>query len=258
MNINKELRRGEWLTAMRPLELAVFLKWLLRVQRIEHECQGLHLWLDPASNFGRRVIKEGIYEQDTTLAIRGLLGPGETFIDIGANEGWFSVLGATLVGPRGRVLTCEPQERLWPVILKNIGLNGLANVQLLPYAVSKSHGAGVINLYPSVNTGSSHIGGRRRRWETAQRMRTVPLEALLESVERPAIDLVKIDVEGFEHEVLLGAGEHLGSTIRRLIVEIHPGPLKRLGSSEGEVRALLAARGYQTVSCHGVEVWQLP
>jgi len=94
MNKEKALKRGEWLTRMRPLELGIFLKWLLRVRRLETEAQGIKLWVDPASNFGKRVLREGNYESELTAAVGELLQPGQTFVDVGANEGWFSMLAA--------------------------------------------------------------------------------------------------------------------------------------------------------------------
>jgi FkbM family methyltransferase len=257
MDKKKALRRGEWLTNMRPLELGIFMKWLLRVQRLETEAQGIKLWVDPASNFGKRVLREGNYEADLTAAFGELLQPGQTFVDVGANEGWFSMLAAKLVGSSGRVLACEPQERLWPVITKNIFLNGFANVHLLPFAVAEQPGEAVINLYPSVNTGSSNISATKRRWETQQRIKLLPLTDVLGSLRGANVDLMKVDVEGFEHKVLLSAGEHLGKTIKRLVVELHPAQLEALGSSEDQVVALLESRGYAKRVVCGVDVWEL-
>jgi len=242
---------------MRPLELALFLKWALRVKRLEVATQGIKLWVDPASNFGKRILREGNYEAELTSTFHELLSPGQTFVDVGANEGWFSMLAAKLVGSSGRVLACEPQERLWPVIAKNIFLNNFANVQLLPFAVAEQPGEAVINLYPSLNTGSSNISTTRRRWETQQRIKLLPLTDLLASLQGRDVDLVKVDVEGFEHKVLLSAGEHLGSTIKRLVVELHPAQLEALGSSEADVTRLLESRGYVKRVVAGVDVWEL-
>lgn len=257
MDKEEALRRGLWLTKMRPLELALFLKWVLRVKRLEAEAQGIKFWVDPASNFGKRVLGEGNYEAELTSVFRDLLEPGQTFVDVGGNEGWFSMLAAKLVGSTGRVLTCEPQERLWPVVLRNIALNGFTNVSLLPYAVSEEPGEAMINLYPSLNTGSSNISGTRRRWETQQRMRMLPLTDVVDTLHGCNVDLIKVDVEGFEHKVLLGAGNHLGTTIKRLVVELHPAQLEALGSSVDDVVRLLRERGYTMQTVAGIEVWSL-
>jgi len=257
MDKAKALKRGEWLTKMRPLELALFLKWALRVRRFEADIQGIKLWVDPASNFGNRVLREGNYEAELTSAFRELLGAGQTFLDVGGNEGWFSMLAARLVGPGGRVLTCEPQERLWPVILKNAALNGFVNVQLLPFAVAENRGNGFINLYPSLNTGSSNINSQKRRWEKQQAIELVPLSDVLDSLHGRPVDLLKVDVEGFEHQVLLSARGHLGTTIKQLVVELHPPQLAALGSSAEDVVTLLRNHGYVAHTVAGIEVWKL-
>jgi FkbM family methyltransferase len=257
MDKEKAVKLGEWLTKVRPLELALFLKWALRVKRMEVDVQGMKLWVDPASNFGKRILGENNYEAELTLAFRELLEPGQTFVDVGANEGWFSMLAAKLIGPHGLVVCCEPQERLWPVIVRNVWLNDFTNVQLLPYAVAEERGEAVMNLYPSLNTGSSNISNSRRRWEAQQLIKLVPLTDILDGLHGRHADLVKVDVEGFEHKALLSAGKHLGTTIKRLVVEMHPVQLEALGSSEKQVKDLLGARGYVQRMVNSVEVWEL-
>ena len=68
---------------------------------------------------------------------------------------------------------------------------------------------------------------------------------------------MKIDVEGFELQALQGAAEHLGSTIRNIVVETHPGPLQALGASEADVVQLLESKGYRRLLVAGVSVWEL-
>lgn len=246
-----------WLIRVRPLELAEFLKRLLRIRRQIIEVDGLRVSVDPASNVGSRLLVERSYEPPLTSCVAGLLRPGDTFCDVGANEGWFSLVAARAVGPSGRVIAVEPQARLWPVILDNASLNRFANITLQPFATSADEAEGQMNLYPSVNTGASGLGGSRRRFEQVQRVSLLPLARLLEGAGVARVNLMKIDVEGFELEALRGAGDHLGSTIRRLVVEIHPPLLEARGESEEQVRKLLAERGYRRETVEGVEVWGL-
>jgi len=121
--------KRHWLTRLRPLELAECLKKALRIRRYEIEEEGLRVWIDPVSNVGSRLLAEGTYEKKLTEALPHLLGPNLTFYDVGANEGWFSLVAARIVGPSGRVIAVEPQERLWPVILHN------ASLPILPTSV---------------------------------------------------------------------------------------------------------------------------
>jgi len=246
-----------WLTRLRPLELAEFLKWVLRIRRQVIEVDGLRVWVDPASNVGSRLLAEGCYEAPLSECVTRLLQPGDTFCDVGANEGWFSILASKSVGPAGRVIAIEPQARLWPVILENTSLNRAANVTLQPFATAAQEGEADIRLYPSVNTGASSLGGAKRRCETMQRVSVLTLARLIEGAGLARIDLMKIDVEGFELEALRGAGDHLGTTIRRIVVEIHDAQLAARGESVDHVKALLTGRGYRTRTVAGVEVWEL-
>lgn len=249
--------KRHWLIRLRPIELAVLLKWLLRIRRQLAEASGLEMWVDPVSNFGSRLIAEGSYEPDLTQACRTILRNGDTFFDVGGNEGWFSMVACQSVGAAGRVFTVEPQERLWPVILENASLNHFANLMLLPFGVAREEAVVEMNLYPSLNSGSSNFGSGRRRFDKVQRVTVMPLEKLIDQSGAARIDLMKIDIEGFELEALVSAGRHLGSTIRRLVVEIHPPLLKARGESEEQVRELLAERGYRPKMIGGVEVWGL-
>lgn len=251
------LSKRHWLISVRPLELAVFLKAILRIKRQETEIAGLKVWVDPVSNFGSRLLKDGTYESPLTNLCRQLLKPGDTFFDVGANEGWFSMVACQIAGSAGRVFAVEPQERLWSVIVKNASLNGFANLMLLPFGVSRSQTVAEMNIYPSLNSGSSNFGADRRRFDKVQRVTVMPLSKLIDQCGAHRIDLMKIDIEGFELEALRSAGEHLGSTIRRLVVEIHPPLLKARGESEEQVRDLLSERGYQCEIVGGVEVWGL-
>ncbi len=259
MSIQPPIRpvKRHWLTKVRPLEAAEFLKKVLRIQRHELVVDGLRLWIDPASNVGSRLLAEGIYERVLTEAFPHLLEPGGVFYDIGANEGWFSLIAARLVGPAGRVIAVEPQERLWPVILQNASLNRMANIYLQPFAIAVDESESEIHLYPSVNTGASSLGGTKRRFEQSQRVSLVPLARLIEGSGVTRIDLMKIDVEGFELEVLRSAGDHLGRTIRHLVVETHESQLAARGESSAQVFALLRERGYVGRQVGGVDYWEL-
>lgn len=246
-----------WLIRVRPLELAELLKRVLRIRRRVVEVDGLRLWVDPVSNFGSRVIAEGTYEPPLSECLRQLLQPGDTFCDVGANEGWFSILASKAVGPGGRVIAVEPQARLWPVILENASLNRVSNVTLQPFAIATNEGEGQINLYPSLNTGASAIGSARRRFERSQRVSFLPIATLLEGAGVSSVAVMKIDIEGFELEALRSAGDHLGSTIRRLVVETHDAQLAARGESADQVVSLLRSRGYTARRVAGVDVWEL-
>src|SRR5258708_5878695 len=119
---------GPLLRKTRPAALATHLKRLLGIKRTVVRTARGSFFVDPVSHLGEFLIREGEYEPDMTATLRRHLQPGSVFADVGANEGYFSVLGGQIVGPAGRVIAIEPQARLRAVVEENIRLNGLQNV----------------------------------------------------------------------------------------------------------------------------------
>src|SRR4051812_38970298 len=115
------------LARVRPAPVASALKRLLRVRRRAVTTPEGTFWIDPVSNLGLELLR-GRYEPSLTEVVRRYLRPGGVFVDVGANEGYFSAIAARLVGPTGRVVAVEPQARLRPVLEENFRLNGVANV----------------------------------------------------------------------------------------------------------------------------------
>lgn len=251
------MQLAQLLTRIRPMELAEFLKKLLRISYDEFEVDGRTWYLDPASNFGSRLLAEKTYEGDVTEVLLSLLRPGDVFLDIGANEGWFSVRAAERVGAAGKVIPIEPQARLWPVIIRNFQLNRLHNYRLVPYAVGSTEGFIDINVYPSMNTGASSLVSQgRTRAMRRQKAGILPLARIAQIHGISGARLAKIDVEGFELEVLKSAGDLLGK-IENIFVELHPQQLQALGQSPEDVERLLEAKGYRKRQVSGIDLWTL-
>jgi hypothetical protein len=111
----------------RPIEAALLMKGVFRIHREYFKSGEFIFYADPVSNFGLRILRDGYYEPEMTNSILSLLDEGDQFIDLGGNEGYFSVLAARKVGPTGRVLCIEPQQRLWEAIVKNLSINNCGN-----------------------------------------------------------------------------------------------------------------------------------
>src|SRR5579862_1721439 len=112
-------------------------------------------WADPISNLGFSLITGGSYEPLMESTLLKFLKPGGVFIDVGANEGYFTIHAACAMGPQGRVIAVEPQDRLIPVIRRNLTLNELNNVTLVHGAVSDNYNATLLHCSPETNTVSS-------------------------------------------------------------------------------------------------------
>lgn len=233
-------------TKVRPTELAALMTKALGIKRRPFEAQHGTFYIDPVSNFGFRLFKEGVYEPETIAILEDVLGPGDTFVDLGANEGYFSVLASRLVGD-GRVFAIEPQQRCWTVIVQNLVENDCANVTLVPYGVAREAGSFEMVLTPQTNTGaSSFVASKRASLWPRQTVHVLPLDEIFERFGVDEVALIKIDIEGYELDALESAREALGSgRIKRLLVEIHPKQLAALGRDPAEVQRLLEGYGYR-------------
>lgn len=233
-------------TKVRPTELAALMTKALGIKRRPFETQHGTFYIDPVSNFGFRLFKDGIYEPETIEILERVLEPGDTFVDLGANEGYFSVLASRLVGD-GRVFAIEPQQRCWPVIVQNLVENDCANVTLVPYGVSKEAGSFEMVLTPQTNTGaSSFVASKRASLWPRQTVHVLPLDEIFERYGIGEVALIKIDIEGYELDALESARQVLGSgRIEKLLVEIHPKQLAALGRDPAEVQKLLEGYGYR-------------
>jgi FkbM family methyltransferase len=186
------------------------------------------------------------YEPETTAALLDLLEPGGTFFDIGANAGYFTVLAALRVGPKGRVYAFEPNPTVRQQLRRHVEINEIADrVTIGDVALADRDEDGVrffVSCWPE-NDGISSLtpspetvarGGLSADATIQVRVRTFDTWMVAEKIGR--IDLMKIDVEGAELQTLKGM-ENTFSANRptRIICET---PL------DSEAVGFLRAKGY--------------
>jgi FkbM family methyltransferase len=158
----------------------------------------------------------GSYEPQVQDLILRTLQPGGAFLDVGANIGTFTIPAARRVGPSGRVVAIEGSPSVFSVLQKNIVLNDASNVQLVPAAAAASNHN--VTFYPAP---ADHFGMGSRAPQFNATPITIPsvtLDSLVKNFNLPSVDLIKIDVEGFELDVLKGALELLKTERPPLVV----------------------------------------
>jgi len=192
------------------------------------------------THISRRIREEGVWEPYESTLVRDCLAPGSCFVDVGANIGYFTVLGASRVGEGGRVFAFEPEPRNFALLLENIALNQFSHrVAAVQAALADEAGQGQLHLHPN------NLGDHRLHASGGERAAVaVPLVVGAEALgpDCPPLDLVKIDVQGAEALVVRGLLPVLrasGSSLR-IIVELTPFALREAGSSGGELLELLA------------------
>jgi FkbM family methyltransferase len=187
----------------------------------------------------------GLYELDTIRAMRRLLRPGDHFVDIGANLGYMTLLGAQMVGEGGRVDAFEADPgnfaRLSDHVRSHPTLS--ARIDLHPIAVSDRAATVAIHHFSGgdVNHGCSSVFRIPGRDAPTSRVPADRLDAMLQG-RRPR--LIKIDVEGAEHLVVSGmTGLLTGPEPPAVIAEHNPATAARAGvASDLFVRMLREAQ----------------
>jgi FkbM family methyltransferase len=246
------------LTRLRPAILASLVKRMLGVERTVVDTPNGRFWIDPVSNLGTALSRHGSYESGMLKVLETFLCPGSTFVDLGANEGYFTVIGAKLCGASGRVVAVEPQERLLPVIAENLRLNGVNWANVLNVAVTDTPGVATIQLTPDTNNGASGLHRATKYRLPTQPVATRTLAQVLNDEGLARVDLMKVDIEGFEYEALLGSPEVFAQhRVRALALELHPTILTKRNKDVADINKMLADNSYNITDRFANTVWLL-
>jgi len=190
----------------------------------------------------------GMYEPAVIRALRKYLRHGDTCVDVGGHIGYLTLLMASTVGPKGKVVTFEPMPDTYRVLEENVNLNGLKNVKLEQTAVGESETTGSLvfeaNQLLTWTPSASAYGVRGERKSVS-----VPVLSLDHYIRNAGLHprLIKVDVEGAELDVLRGAQQLLREDGPTVLVEVHGVG----GNHERAVLTLLKECGYST---HALEV----
>jgi len=193
----------------------------------------------------------GVYEPDVKSLMQRVLRPGDCFVDVGANVGEHAVLAAELVGSAGKVLAFEPGSNNLDALSAAVG--ALGNVEIVAKPVADTDLPVTFHL-------CADGGGGNALWDpgefpTNQASRDKPQSSVMQAttldhelaVRGLKPRLIKIDTEGAEQRVLVGAMASLFEAPPPFIVaELHEFGLQKLGGSQASLRELMARAGYET------------
>lgn len=172
---------------------------------------------------------------DAVRFLTGFLRSGDRFVDVGANIGVHTVIAATIVGPSGRIVAVEPHPRTFSYLEENVGLNAFDWAILHNVAAGAEPGDAYITSLQNDDENSLLAG------EGGRQVRVQDLDSLLRSIDE--INLLKIDVDGYETAVLLGASEVLERTLC-VYFEAADGYTARYGYSLDDVFSTFAAKRF--------------
>ncbi len=216
---------------------------------------GVPIIADPRRTIGRSILTTGLFDIAVSEALARLISPGDTVVDAGANVGYMTVLACVAAGPGGRVLSFEPHPELFATVQQNVaavrGQLNTAHVEAHQEALGERMGTAELH-WPvdfDLNDGTARIASAPSRDGRSVTVRVVPLDDVLGDAFAAVL---KLDVEGFEPQVLRGSARALTERrVRHIVFEDHA-----IAESE-TVRALREA-GYRLFSLgwsmHGPDV----
>ncbi|MFB6318899.1 FkbM family methyltransferase [Saccharicrinis sp. FJH54] len=161
----------------------------------------------------------GEYENAELKSIHNFLTKEAVFIDIGANIGLYTLYASKLTGSQGKVISFEPFPFNHDALVKNVSLNGFTNITCEKMAIGRKedhiklyyneneHNLGMVTAMPVDNGITEDV-------------QVTSLDTYLQAHPVPKIDLIKIDVEGFEYDCLEGMKKTLLKYKPNLLIEI--------------------------------------
>jgi len=200
-------------------------------------------------HYGRVLRSFSDADEPDLRVVRGLVQPGTTAVDLGANIGIYTMVLSELVGPTGSVISVEPVPQTFDVLSRNVRSLAKTNVACVNAAVSDADGHLMMEL-PNYETGGTNfyqarvVATTEPRVQGAKshvRVRAAKLDTLVAGAR--AIGFVKCDVEGHELACLRGAEMVLDSHSPAWLVEVSGDP-DELDTSAMKLFQLLGDRSY--------------
>ena len=233
------------------------------VSELEKEFNGIKFIFDLSLGPYIKKMYYGLYELKVKEAMKKYLKRGGVFLDIGANIGYLSAIGASLVGKDGVVHSFEPVPEYFKYLSKLVELNPDYNIVINNFALGESRDSACLNVAGQSKIGSNSMVPNFIPEDLVKTTITVPVQRLDRYAEENNLScpsLIKVDVEGFELPVLKGASALFQQSKDKLplvIVEITPSVNEQSNKDIAELEELMFGFGYKsycTLGRHPIDI----
>jgi len=206
------------------------------------EIEGQRLFLDKEDSL-MLSIKNKEHENFETECAKNIINEGDVVVDLGANIGYYTLIFAKLVGKNGEVFAFEPEPNNFELLKKNVEFNLHKNVTLIQKAVSDKNG--IVKMYVSKRNLASHRifdAGDNRKTINVD---TITLDEFFKDYPRQ-INFIKMDVEGVEGGVILGASNLLEKSKKiSIMTEYFPKLIEKFGMNPEDIIKLLIDKDFK-------------
>ncbi len=176
--------------------------------------------LDPnKTGIHSELIQEGIREIQATEEMESVIRKGDVILEAGANIGYYALLESQRVGNDGKIYAIEPTKTNFRYLKKNINLNRAKNIESYKLALGDKDGQTFINIYDAENWNTiADIPYAQKR--SREKVTLKKVDTFLRDKRKPTF--VRMDVEGFEYEIINGMeGLLKKSPPRGMFIEMH-------------------------------------
>jgi FkbM family methyltransferase len=210
---------------------------------------GISYELDLSQGIDFAIYLGDIYERQTKAALRHLVSPSSLVLDIGANIGAHTLHLAELVGPTGRVIAFEPTDYAFRKLGRNLELNPHLAARVtachcfLTERDEDQVPSAIYSSWPLAREAGLHAKhlGREMRTESATAR---SLDSVLAELADRKVQLIKLDVDGYECDVLRGATTLLRDVRPIFVMELSPYVLEEHGASLDQLLSYFIPNGY--------------
>lgn len=228
-----ESLKGHGLTKNRFVKNSFRLVNSLAMSRLKEsriEINGQIMYIDEKDSLGLSF--NGFFEPKETEVVKKEIKKNDVVIDIGANIGYYTLIFAQLVGPKGKVVAFEPDPANFELLKKNVLVNKYENVILENKAVSNKNGN--LKLFLSTKNNGMHRTYPSKWCNESIEINSIRLENYFSNEEK--IDFVKLDIEGAEYDALMGMKSIIKNN-KELVVftEFVPSSLEEHGTNPEDV-----------------------
>jgi len=183
--------------------------------------EGFYMLLTPSEHIQQQLFWYGYYEKTLGDLVKKILQPGDVFLDIGANIGYFSLLAANKE-PTSKIISFEPVENLFQKLEKNISINNIRNITGLQVAIGEINEEKELFISAPDNLGMSSFQQPENYSGRKEKIRVINIDHWFKTARLSRVDLIKLDIEGSELAALKGMREVLQNFKPMVIVEINP------------------------------------
>ena len=206
---------------------------------------GFQMAFDSRDLIRRNIHWFGVWEPTISDFVVSRLKPNDCFIDIGCNVGYFSLLAASLVGPRGGVVSIDASADMGTMLAANVAMNGYDNIRFVLGAVSNEFGT--LTLFPGSagNSGQASVV-LNLTGSAGVTVKAAPIAHWVPSDQWARARIIKVDIEGAEGQFITGLGDSLASLRLdcEILMELAPAALAGAGYPVEQLIETMRASGF--------------